>query len=256
MPKECLTDLYQRLEVQGANLDHLRAVTDHMTRQSNAEAARLARLYFGKEEGEAIGAVDFCDRIEDMTEHAWGLTGAISNLTDGEESRFNRGVRRLAVDLAEDLERLSEAFTAEFAAARAARVSNPALSLAFVRCDAARQAINRHKGPDDLPVGLVDAEGDALMALALCPCKAEDVPSKLRYLLQAHKRDHGDMWPGAGSPWIMAALDFHFGSGWTDRANAAAWREDIGTEALDDAETAELLKDPAIAEALDKIGGQ
>ena len=135
-------------------------------------------------------------------------------------------------------------------------VSNPALSLAFVRCDAARQAINRHKGPDDLPVGLVDAEGDALMALALCPCKAEDVPSKLRYLLQAHKRDHGDMWPGAGSPWIMAALDFHFGSGWTDRANAAAWREDIGTEALDDAETAELLKDPAIAEALDKIGGQ
>jgi len=77
------------------------------------------------------------------------------------------------------------------------------------------------------------------------------VPSKIHYLMHAHKRSGI-----AEAPALMAALDLHFGQGWTDRANAAAWRADIGTEALDDAKTAELLNDPTIAGALDKIGAE
>jgi hypothetical protein len=37
------------------------------------------------------------------------------------------------------------------------------LTLAFVQCDAARQAIMRHGGTEDLPAELVEKENAALM---------------------------------------------------------------------------------------------
>ena len=115
---ECLADLYGRLEAQGANLDHLRAVTDLMTRQSNAEAARLARLYFGKAEGEKIGASDFCTHLENLATRSWGVAEAVSALARDNPGNASDGVSRLVYELAEDLERLVEAYTAETMAER------------------------------------------------------------------------------------------------------------------------------------------
>jgi hypothetical protein len=41
--QECLADLYQRLAAEGADITHLLAVADRWRRDSNTEAARLAR---------------------------------------------------------------------------------------------------------------------------------------------------------------------------------------------------------------------
>ena len=189
----------------------------------------------------------------------YGLALAITHLGDDGDP-FTAGAKQLADNLARDLTRLAEAYSAEgtidFLAAKE-RKASPALSLAFVRCDAARQAINRHKWPGDLPDELVEELDAALIALANMPCEPGDVPSKIRYLLQNHKCALGDMWTDHGAPELMAALDFHFGQGWTDRASAEAWREDIGGKegaAMSDDATAELLNDPDIAAAVDKIG--
>jgi hypothetical protein len=61
------------------------------------------------------------------------------------------------------------------------------------------------------------------MALAVTPCEIRDIPAKLRHLILNHWRAHGDaLWQTASAPEIMAALDFHFGKGWTERETAEA----------------------------------
>jgi len=110
---ESLADLYLRLAAQGANPDHLRAVTDHMDRRHNAERARLGRLYFGNSEGKEIGASDFCRRLEDLALRAFGVEAAVTSLAEDSPGKISSGVVLLVAELATDLERLSEAFAAE-----------------------------------------------------------------------------------------------------------------------------------------------
>jgi len=258
---ESLSALISRLQSASLARPLIDAVIDRIRKDEAEATAKAARLYFRKDDHERISRFDFDDQLHEIARRAYGVAAAVSSIGEVKGDPWTNGARQLSDDLARDLKRLAEAYSAEgtidFLAEKDREpVSGPALCLAFLKCNAARQAILRHKGPGDLPEALVDAEGDALMAVALCRCKADDVSSKLRYLLHHHKKASGDDWPGAGSPWIMAAIDLHFGQGWTDRANAAAWRADIGMKAISDEEPAELLKDPAIAEALDKIGGQ
>jgi len=116
LPGESLFDLYQRLEAQGANLAHLRAITDWETRHRNAATARLARLYFGKKEGESVKPCDFSFRLELLATRAYGVEAAVRTICEADAGKLNQGIVRLVADLAEDLERLSEAYGAELQA--------------------------------------------------------------------------------------------------------------------------------------------
>jgi hypothetical protein len=232
--QECLSDLFGRLEAEGANLEHLRAVADAERRLHNAEAIRLGRLYFAGSESERVSPFDFANHLEDMTSRVWGLKALMHGFDDDlSENKFWSGAHQIATDVAREMERLHEAFAAEVAANRPAPVSGRALSLAFTRLIAARQAIARHEGADDLPKQLVDAENAAEMALALCPCQTEDVPTKLRELIWVHKRDFGDHWQATGAPALLAAIDFHFGKGFDERQTAEAaktWAAYVGAD--------------------------
>ena len=213
---ERLSDFWQRMHSEGVDMEHVRQMMDRVAAEEAAATAKAARLYFGQEVGRRLSRLDFADRLNDITRQAYGVSAAVESVTEDSGGHFAAGVRQLSNDLADDLKRLAEAFDAErtidfMAEKEREPVSGPALSLAFLECDAARQAIERHKGPDDLPEELADAESAALMALALCPCEAEDVPSKLRYLLAYHKKVFAFGWSDSGSPEIMAALDLHFG---------------------------------------------
>ena len=204
--QECLTDLYQRLATEGANIAHLLAVADHWRRESNAEAARLARLYFGKQDGKKISIFDFVERVEDMSARLWGLKALLHGFDDDlADNRHFHGAHRLAEDVALEMERLSKAFSAEALADPLASTPDDALAPTLVRHAAALRA----------------AEHAALMNVALCPSAAEEVTAKLRHLLANHKRAHGpNLWRTAPAPEIMAALDLHFGGG--DEAETTA----------------------------------
>ncbi|ARN80667.1 hypothetical protein [Methylocystis bryophila] len=112
-PKECSAELFMRLAAEGANLAHLRAVADAEREFYNAAAARLARLYFGKKDGEEITASDFCQRLDELALRSWGVAEAVSSLAQDNPGKTSDGVSRLVQELAIDLERISEAFGAE-----------------------------------------------------------------------------------------------------------------------------------------------
>ncbi len=202
--QECLADLYQRLAAEGADIRHLLAVADRWRRDNKAEAARLARLYFGKEEGRKISLFDFVERVEDMSARLWGLKALLHGFdADLADNRNFHGAHRLAEDVALEMERLSEAFAAEAFSEPRASMARDALGPALVRHAAALRA----------------AANAALMNVALCPCEVKEVPAKLHHLLANHKRAHGpDLWRTAPAPEIMAALDLHFGHANEDRA--------------------------------------
>jgi hypothetical protein len=243
---EGLSHLFTRLETEGANLDHLRAVMDWMTEQGNARTARLARLYFGNEEGEHISMSDFATRFEDMTSRIWGLKALLHGFDDDlSGNKCWNGAHQLATDVASDMERLHEAFAAEVAASRPKLVNGTsALTLAFVQSTATRQAVERAGGRAKAPQDVVDAAEAAQMALASTPCDVAEVPSKLRELLLAHKRDHGDAWQEAPAPAFLAAVDKHFGAGFDERQAAEAaktWPAYVGSDPAADGELSDLI---------------
>jgi hypothetical protein len=185
---------------------------------------------------EGANLADLCQRLEALAERAYGVQAAVSTILDADDGRANRGTHRLSHELARDLETLSEAFGAELLASRPAPVSGRALTLAFAQCTATRQAIARRlELPEDLPADLVDAESAALMALAETPCEIRDIPGKIRELLWTHKRAAGpESRQIASAPALLAALDFHFGKGWSERETATAaktWPAQAGAEA-------------------------
>jgi hypothetical protein len=187
---------------------------DWMTLQSNAKAARLARLYFGKEEGGRISMSDFAVRFEDMTSRVWGLKALLHGFNDDlSGNKCWQGAHQLATDVASDMERLHDAFAADLAAGRPKLVNGTsALTLAFVQCTATRQAVERAGGRENAPQDVLAAAEAARMALASTPCDVAEVPSKLRELLWAHKRDHGDAWQEPPAAAVLAAVDLHFGA--------------------------------------------
>jgi hypothetical protein len=110
-----------RLEAEGANLEHLRAVADAERRRHNAEAVRLGRLYFAGSESERVSLFDFANHLEDMTSRVWGLKALMHGFDDDlSGNKCWNGAHQLATDVAQDMERLHEAFAAEVAAQRPA----------------------------------------------------------------------------------------------------------------------------------------
>lgn len=102
---------------------------------------------------------------------------------------------------------------ASLGAAAASAQPSDDLRRAIEAHKAARVAIDAHSGPEDLPLELIQAEDDALEAIALVPCDDAAFMDKLRYLLAVHKRDFGSMWETQECPALMAAIDAHLGGG-------------------------------------------
>jgi hypothetical protein len=216
---DCLADLYARLEAEGANLDHLRAVSDAERRLRNSEAARLARLFLGKQEGRKITVSDLARHLEGVATRAYGVEAAVSTLVEQSPSRLADGVMRLVMELAEDLDRLSEASGAELMAdlpaAQTAARQEPVIfspfTMAVLEHRGARIGLKHCKKEGDRYDEFV-AELDAmLLKLATIPCEAGEVPEKLGYLLHVHKEECGAHWREEVAPALFAALDMHFG---------------------------------------------
>jgi len=243
---ECSADLFLRLAAEGANLDHLRAVADAEREFHNAQAVRLARLYFEKPEGAKITASDFCDRLENLAARSWGVVEAVCSLAQDNPGKASNGVSRLVQQLALDLERISEAFASELMADWRAPSSSPQglspFAMALIECQGAHLAFKRSFGT------LADINAD-LLKLARTPCEASEVATKLRVLLNAHKEQFGARWREELAPAVMEAIELHFGEG----GEAEAADETEEPEARNDEKVGELLQDPAIAEAVDAL---
>ena len=82
--------------------------------QDEAEAkARAARLFFGKDHGERMNPADFSEELGRLTSRCFGLCVAIQGMLVDEDGKFATGLYQLAIDIAEQLNRLHEAYSAE-----------------------------------------------------------------------------------------------------------------------------------------------
>jgi len=192
-----------------------------MDRRHNAAAARLARLYFGKSEGEEIRAIDFCDRMENLAARSWGVAEAATSLASELQGKGANGVIILVTELAEDLERLSEAYGAELMASRseATRAAPPhgngtlsPFALAAIKCQADGIAFRHLRKASDMPAEMLAEAKENLLTLARTPCLDSDISDKLRLILRGHKHLH-PRWREEASPALMEAVNLHFGDG-------------------------------------------
>ena len=84
------------------------------TGQDEAEAkAKAARLFFGKEHGERLTPFDFSEELGRVTSRCFGLCVAIQGMLADEDAKFAIGLYQLAIDIAEQMNRLHEAYSAE-----------------------------------------------------------------------------------------------------------------------------------------------
>jgi hypothetical protein len=157
-----------------------------------AKAARLSRALW-----EALGNDESI--IDERTREALqALAGEVADQASAVEAlyyleRRGKGVRPLA----------GERMT-------------PALASAIGRHEAANQAVERVKGPEDIQPELADAEEEALQAIGKTPCADDaELIGKLQYLFTHHRKTYygNDGWRHAESPEIMTALALHFGAG-------------------------------------------
>ena len=98
------------------------------------------------------------------------------------------------------------------AGAVSAAPMSDALAQAIERHRVAHAAIESHTGPEDIPLHIMDVEGDALAALVETPCANDaELLQKMRYLV-AYERYNKRWRPFSirEDEAIAAALDEHF----------------------------------------------
>lgn len=75
---------------------------------------KAARLFYLQNDGQKpLQAGDFADQFSNMKRRIWGLVAALEGAFHGHDDLEYQGVRQLAEDTAREMERLSEAFSAE-----------------------------------------------------------------------------------------------------------------------------------------------
>jgi hypothetical protein len=177
---ENLADFVERLEsacVAGPLID---AMIERI-RHDEAEAkAKAARLFFGKEHGERLTLFDFTEELRRVTSRCFGLCVAIQGILADEDGRFEAGIYQLAIDVAEQMERLQEAYGAEPATDLLAKQDTDAdwvIGCASVSGQrSARQASSRGKSGERVMIGMeqcAELAGLAAHELPLCALPAE-----------------------------------------------------------------------------------
>ena len=185
--QESLSDLYRRLEARGAKPEHLTAVEDWMRRESDADAARLARLYYGREEGEKItplafpGASNSCPSApmaSSTLSKPWSTRPMTIN------SLRERGGLSMPIPPSIS-DRLKTAFDLEqFASDREPEIAGDSDRVTFSPRRHETGIKRRHR-PGRSPSGQSSARAEraALMSIATCPCEAEEIAPKFYHLL-------------------------------------------------------------------------
>jgi hypothetical protein len=108
-----LADFVERLESACVARPLIDAMIERI-RQDEAEAkAKAARFFFGKEHGERMSPIDFGEELGRVTSRCFGLCVAIQGMLTDEDGKFATGLYQLAIDIAEQMDRLREAYSAE-----------------------------------------------------------------------------------------------------------------------------------------------
>jgi len=110
---ENLAEFVERLESACVARPLIDAMIERI-RHDEAEAkAKAARLFFGKDNGERVSPIDFSEELGRVTSRCFGLCVAIQGMLTDEDGRFATGLYQLAIDIAEQMNRLHEAYSAE-----------------------------------------------------------------------------------------------------------------------------------------------
>jgi len=114
---EKLSDFWQRIHDDGADMRHVHQMINRVTMERAASIAKAARLFYWNDGccssgDKPISRADFSDELGRMRSRAYAVFMAIqgSELDRGHE---RDGLLRLAQDVADGLERLESAFEAE-----------------------------------------------------------------------------------------------------------------------------------------------
>jgi hypothetical protein len=146
-----------------------------------------------------------------------GLVEAIFAISESEASEQIResaldGVQRALKREAEDLlhaEEVGELVVSPSPAAAMFAPRRGGLAAAIERHRAAGGAMDADQAGDP-PPALIEAEDDALDALAALPCDDAQFIKKLRYMLADHRRIFGKNHRSSRADEILSALDLHF----------------------------------------------
>jgi len=110
---ENLVEFVERLESAFVARPLIDAMIERIHHDEAEAKAKAARLFFGKEHGERLTPFDFSEELGRVTLRCFGLCVAIQGMLADEDERFATGLYRLAIDIAEQMERLQEAYGAE-----------------------------------------------------------------------------------------------------------------------------------------------
>ncbi|HXY59147.1 MAG TPA: hypothetical protein VEH76_11260 [Methylocystis sp.] len=139
--KERLPNICDRLERDGAKREHLHEIIGAMQSCHCEETVRVARLFFGKGEDEKITLAEFSDALETMTQRLWGIKALLHGFDeDLNGNPLFDGAHQLVVDVANEMERIAEAFASEIATQRLHEAEKD---------EAVAQAITAHKPARD-----------------------------------------------------------------------------------------------------------
>ena len=110
---EDLAEFVERLESACVAKPLIDAIIERIGQDEAEAKAKAARLFFGKDHGERINPIDFSEELGRVTSRCFGLCVAIQGMLADEDGKFATGLYQLAIDIAEQMNRLHEAYSAE-----------------------------------------------------------------------------------------------------------------------------------------------
>ncbi|MGD9656915.1 MAG: hypothetical protein AB7U61_04620 [Methylocystis sp.] len=113
-----LANILERLGEAGVDRRLTSEVADMIFRERAEASAKAARLFYTGNSEKPIEQIEFSDQLDKMKNRAWGLVGAIADRLEDDDDASADGVRQLSMDVAKGIERLSEAYSAEYALGR------------------------------------------------------------------------------------------------------------------------------------------
>lgn len=108
-----LAAFVERLESACVAKPLVDAIIERIGQDETEAKAKAARLFFGKDHGERINSIDFSEELGRVTSRCFGLCVAVQGMLVDEDGKFATGLYQLAIDIAEQLNRLHEAYSAE-----------------------------------------------------------------------------------------------------------------------------------------------
>ena len=110
---ENLAEFMDRLEIACVAKPLVDAIIERIGQDEAEAKARAARLFFGKDHGERMNPVDFSEELGRVTSRCFGLCVAIQGMLADEDAKFAIGLYQLAIDIADQMNQLHEAYSAE-----------------------------------------------------------------------------------------------------------------------------------------------